>query len=39
MARATTTLRLATGILILPERNPVVLAKELATLDHSRRAG
>ncbi len=34
IAAATTTLRLATGILILPERNPVVLAKELATLDH-----
>jgi probable F420-dependent oxidoreductase len=33
VARATTTIRLATGILILPERNPVVLAKELATLD------
>jgi probable F420-dependent oxidoreductase len=30
---ATTTLRLATGILILPQRNPIVLAKELATLD------
>jgi probable F420-dependent oxidoreductase len=29
----TTTLRLATGILILPQRNPVVLAKEIATLD------
>ena len=29
----TTTLRLATGILILPERNPVVLAKQLATMD------
>lgn len=29
----TTTLRLATGILILPQRNPVVLAKEVATLD------
>jgi probable F420-dependent oxidoreductase len=27
-------LRLGTGVLILPERNPVVLAKELATLDH-----
>ncbi len=26
-------LRLATGILILPQRNPIVLAKELATLD------
>ena len=33
IAAATTTLRLATGILILPQRNPVVLAKELATLD------
>jgi len=33
VAAATTTLRLATGILILPQRNPVVLAKELATLD------
>jgi probable F420-dependent oxidoreductase len=34
VAAVTTTLRLATGILILPQRNPVVLAKELATLDH-----
>ncbi len=33
VARATSAIRLATGILILPERNPVVLAKELATLD------
>ncbi|MFM7069050.1 MAG: LLM class F420-dependent oxidoreductase, partial [Actinomycetes bacterium] len=32
-AAATTTIRLATGILILPQRNPVVLAKEVATLD------
>lgn len=31
---ATTTLRLGTGIVILPQRNPLVLAKELATLDH-----
>src|SRR6476660_6665715 len=30
---ATSTIRLATGILILPQRNPVILAKELATLD------
>ena len=30
---ATTNIRLATGILILPQRNPVVLAKEVATLD------
>lgn len=33
LASATTTLNLATGVLILPQRNPVVLAKELATLD------
>jgi probable F420-dependent oxidoreductase len=33
VAAATTTIRLATGILILPQRNPVVLAKEVATLD------
>ncbi len=33
VARETSTIRLATGILILPERNPLVLAKELATLD------
>jgi probable F420-dependent oxidoreductase len=32
-AAATSTIRLATGILILPERNPVVLAKAVATLD------
>ena len=34
IAAATSTLRLGTAILILPERNPVVLAKELATLDY-----
>jgi probable F420-dependent oxidoreductase len=33
VAAATKTIRLATGILILPERNPLILAKELATLD------
>jgi probable F420-dependent oxidoreductase len=33
VAARTTTLRLATGILILPQRNPVVVAKEVATLD------
>jgi probable F420-dependent oxidoreductase len=30
---ATERIRLATGILILPQRNPVVVAKEIATLD------
>ncbi|MBI4933017.1 MAG: LLM class F420-dependent oxidoreductase [Actinobacteria bacterium] len=34
VAAATSTINLATGILIVPQRNPVVLAKELATLDH-----
>ena len=34
VAAVTSTLRLATGILIVPQRNPLVLAKELATLDH-----
>jgi probable F420-dependent oxidoreductase len=33
VAARTTTLRVATGILILPQRNPIVLAKEVATLD------
>lgn len=32
-AAHTATVRLATGILILPQRNPLVLAKEVATLD------
>jgi len=32
-AAHTTTLRLGTGIIILPQRNPVVLAKEVASLD------
>lgn len=33
LAGVTSTIKLATGILILPQRNPVVLAKEVATLD------
>ena len=32
-AALTTEIKLATGILIVPQRNPVVVAKELATLD------
>ena len=33
VAASTSTIRLGTGILILPQRNPVILAKEVATLD------
>jgi probable F420-dependent oxidoreductase len=33
VAGHTRTIKLATGIIILPQRNPVVLAKELASLD------
>ena len=33
LAGRTRTIRLATGVIILPQRNPVVLAKELASLD------
>ena len=33
VAACSQTLKLATGILILPQRNPLVLAKELSTLD------
>lgn len=33
MAALTQTVRLATGVLILPQRNPVILAKECATID------
>lgn len=32
-AAASTDLKLATGVLILPQRNPVLLAKEVASLD------
>ncbi len=34
VASATRTLKLGTAILILPQRNPVVTAKAVATLDH-----
>ena len=33
VAAKTTTIRLGTGILILPQRNPLIVAKEVATLD------
>lgn len=34
VAAATNRIRLATGILILPQHNPVVVAKQVASLDH-----
>jgi len=34
VAARSRTIKLATGILILPQRHPAVLAKEVATLDH-----
>jgi probable F420-dependent oxidoreductase len=34
VAAATRRIKLATGILILPQHNPVVVAKQVATLDH-----
>jgi probable F420-dependent oxidoreductase len=34
VAATTTRLRLITGVLVLPQRNPLVLAKQVATLDH-----
>lgn len=34
VAAATTRIKLGTGILILPQHNPVVTAKQVATLDH-----
>ncbi|MDY7105853.1 MAG: LLM class F420-dependent oxidoreductase [Actinomycetota bacterium] len=33
VAAKTTTVKLCTGVLILPQRNPLLLAKEVATLD------
>jgi probable F420-dependent oxidoreductase len=34
VAAATSRIKLATGIIILPEHNPVLCAKQVATLDH-----
>jgi alkanesulfonate monooxygenase len=34
VAARTSRIRVGTGILVLPVRNPVILAKELATIDH-----
>ena len=34
VAAATTRLRFTTAVMILPQRNPLVLAKEVATLDY-----
>jgi probable F420-dependent oxidoreductase len=34
IAARTKTIKVGTGILVMPMRNPVILAKELATLDH-----
>jgi alkanesulfonate monooxygenase len=34
VAARTSKIKLGTGVLVLPMRNPVILAKELATLDH-----
>jgi probable F420-dependent oxidoreductase len=39
IASATRTIKLGTAILILPQRNPVVTAKAVATLDHLAGAG
>lgn len=39
IAAQTKTIRLGTGIIILPQRNPLVLAKELATLASSTASG
>ncbi|HEU0160610.1 MAG TPA: LLM class flavin-dependent oxidoreductase, partial [Hyphomicrobiaceae bacterium] len=34
VAARTTSIKVGTGILVMPVRNPVILAKELATIDH-----
>jgi probable F420-dependent oxidoreductase len=37
VAASTTTIKLGTGILILPQHNPLLAAKQIATLDHLSR--
>jgi probable F420-dependent oxidoreductase len=37
VAAATTRIKLATGILILPQHNPILAAKQIASLDHLSR--
>ena len=37
VAANTTTIKFATGILILPQHNPLLVAKQIATLDHLSR--
>jgi len=37
VAASTTTIKLGTGILILPQHNPLLVAKQIATLDHLSR--
>jgi probable F420-dependent oxidoreductase len=39
VASATRTIKLGTAILIVPQRNPVVTAKQIATLDHMAGGG
>ena len=34
MAGATTTLKLATGVILVPQRDPIITAKEIASLDN-----
>src|SRR5215469_5139566 len=34
VAARTSRIKLGTGVLVLPVRNPVILAKQLATIDH-----
>jgi alkanesulfonate monooxygenase SsuD/methylene tetrahydromethanopterin reductase-like flavin-dependent oxidoreductase (luciferase family) len=34
VAAATSRIKLATGIMILPQHNPIIAAKQIATLDH-----